>query len=32
VVLLHKKNLNHGMGFYGVAFLSNASTFAFCKQ
>jgi hypothetical protein len=26
------KNLNHGIGFYVVAFPSNASTFAFCKQ
>jgi hypothetical protein len=26
-VLLSKKNLNHDMGFYGVAFPSNSSTF-----
>jgi hypothetical protein len=26
------KNLNHGMGFYVVAFPSNASTFALSKQ
>jgi hypothetical protein len=30
-VLLHK-NLNHGMGFYGVAFPSKFSTFCLCKQ
>jgi hypothetical protein len=30
--VLHKKILNHGMGFYAVAFPSNASKFGFRKH